>query len=193
MQNVLLRPAHISAMKEVLPLVEKLIEYFCALDEILKEKNFSEEIFSCSFYTIFLNEWILHPDFQKHICFVSYSAEKSLEFSLTLLSPGSFLQENIWNKVQSVILTSATLQMQGSFEYIQNILQAQTFETHVLPSLFDYRKQGLVYIPKDIGSVKQYTPAVGKFLERFFETVRGKTLVLCTSFQTIREIYSLLK
>lgn len=83
--------------------------------------------------------------------------------------------------------------MQESFQYIQDTLQVKDFESLVLPSDFDYAKQALVYIPQDLGSVKNNNAQILRFLQNFFEVVGGKTLVLCTAFSMIREVYTGLK
>lgn len=73
------------------------------------------------------------------------------------------------------------------------MLCIEDFDILSLESDFDYQNQALVFIPTDLGSVKNNLPQVLKFLESFFLTVRGQTLVLLTAFSVIREIFSNLK
>jgi len=68
----------------------------------------------------------------------------------TVLSPGKFLQSKLWSSLESVVLTSATLQMEDNFSYIKNVLELHDFDTLLLPSDFDYNKQALLFIPQDL-------------------------------------------
>lgn len=72
----------------------------------------------------------------------------------TFLSIGNILRERLWLKLQTGILTSATLQVGESFSYIQKTLGATQFETLELASDFDYSKQALVFLPTDIGDIR---------------------------------------
>jgi Rad3-related DNA helicase len=60
------------------------------------------------------------------------------------------LQKHLWKQLESIVLTSATLQMQDNFGYINEVLQVQDFESMILPSDFDYSKQALLFIPQDL-------------------------------------------
>jgi Rad3-related DNA helicase len=112
---------------------------------------------------------------------------------MTVLSPWNFLKSNFWNKLESIILTSATLQMQDDFAYIHRTLQTHWFQTEYLESDFDYTKQALVCIPNDLWSVKNNAEQIVIFLWTFFRIVQGNTLVLFTAFAMIRSVFSALK
>jgi len=111
----------------------------------------------------------------------------------TVLSPGKFLQSKLWSSLESVVLTSATLQMEDNFSYIKNVLELHDFDTLLLPSDFDYNKQALLFIPQDLRNIKNNLSEVISFLNKFFLTVKGRTLVLFTAFFVIREVFSRLK
>lgn len=107
----------------------------------------------------------------------------------TVLNPGIFLQTILWDKVERVALTSATLQIQNSFEYIKNTLHLQDFEFLSLESDFDYSTQALLFIPNDLGSIKYNNPKINEFVLSFLTIMKGKTLILLTSFNAIRDLY----
>jgi Rad3-related DNA helicase len=62
-----------------------------------------------------------------------------------------------------------------------------------LPSDFNYEKQALLFIPQDLWNIKDNLSEILSFLEKFFEKVKGRTLVLFTAFVVIREVFSQLK
>jgi hypothetical protein len=47
-------------------------------------------------------------------------------------------------------LTSATLSINDSFDYIKNILNLEDFEFFKFKSDFDYKKQSTLFIPNDL-------------------------------------------
>lgn len=112
----------------------------------------------------------------------------SLEF--TLLNPGNYLNEKLWNDIDSVVLTSATLQISWKFDYIKNILHLSDFEFHLFESDFDYSKQATLFVPSDLWNIKNNSEQIVEFLGRFYATVRWKTLTLLTSFSIIKKIYT---
>jgi ATP-dependent DNA helicase DinG len=60
------------------------------------------------------------------------------------------LKNNLWDELDSCILTSATLSISNSFDYIKKIINLEDFSFHLLDSDFDYKKQAMLFIPKDI-------------------------------------------
>jgi Rad3-related DNA helicase len=105
------------------------------------------------------------------------------------LSPSDFLQNRIWSKLDSVILTSATLQIEESFRYVENMYGLSDFDFFTLETDFDYEKQALVFVPDNLGSIKYNAQEIFDFLIKFFLKVPGNTLVLFTSVAMVQECY----
>jgi len=68
----------------------------------------------------------------------------------TPIDVGPILRECLWSKLDTVVLTSATLAVGGGFEYIRGRLGVEHLREHVLPSHFDYQSQALFYVPPDL-------------------------------------------
>lgn len=158
-----------------------------------KALHFSSEIQEMVSFRQFIVDVFNDPNFEKNIYYMSHDDNYWTQVHTTLLRPWEFLKNNLWSSVESVVLTSATLQMEENFSYIDNTLQTQDFERLVLPSDFNYAQQALLCIPQDLGSIKNNMDTLVKFLWKFFHIVSGKTLVLFTAFFSIREVYSSLK
>lgn len=107
----------------------------------------------------------------------------------TLLFPGKYLKKYIWDKIPSILCTSATLEINGSFDYLSQSLCLEDFETLILKSDFDYAKQALLFVPNDLWSIKYSNPFVVEFLISLFLLIWWNALALFTSFQSIKEIY----
>ena len=127
---------------------------------------------------------------EHYIPVFSYNETYSNSLSYMLLNPWKFLQTNLWEKIDSVVLTSATLKVSWEFNYISNILHLKNdFEFLALQSDFDYSKQSLLFVPNDLGSVKYLNNLINNFILDFLKIVRWNTLVLLTSFSSIKDLY----
>jgi ATP-dependent DNA helicase DinG len=141
---------------------------------------------------IFLQVFV-DTDMWKNIYYISHDDSRGTQLHSTVLRPGDFLDKHLWRELESVILTSATLQMEDDFAYINEMLNLHSFEKTILPSDFDYSSQALLFIPQDLGSVKDNLPQLIVFFQKFFTLVWWRTLVLFTAFFAIREVYTHLK
>ncbi|MFS0722611.1 ATP-dependent DNA helicase DinG [Paenibacillus sp. 1P07SE] len=115
------------------------------------------------------------------------------------------LQSYFFETKQSIVLTSATLSVQKSFQYACEQLgldgQEATgrLKTVQLPSPFNYREQALVCIPRNFPSVKGTVgdPAfIGMLVQSLADAAaetKGRMLVLFTSYRMLRQVYEPLK
>lgn len=134
--------------------------------------------------------------------------------SLTLVSVPSdvspLLQEHFFDTKDSVVLTSATLSVDKSFDYMREQLGlAASFEaengpdklkTVQLPSPFNYRKQALVIIPRDFPGIKGGAAGEAAFVNALLESLsetavatQGRMLVLFTSSRMLKQVHAGLK
>lgn len=108
------------------------------------------------------------------------------------LHVGATLQKNLFAPRQTVILTSATLSISGSFNFIENRLGIGEWADHLqVGSPFDYARAALVYVPNDIPEPGQpgYQKAVEAGLLELIRATRGRTLVLFTSHAQLQATY----
>lgn len=107
----------------------------------------------------------------------------------TPLEIGSILKKRLWDAIPSIVVTSATLTINSEFGYISKILALQDFEFEKLQTDFNYAKQALLYIPAELGDVRKYEQkrAYDQFLAKLLKIVGGRTLMLFTSFASIKE------
>lgn len=126
----------------------------------------------------------------KFIKILNYNDNYWASFEYTLLNPWEYLLENLWDKLNSCVLTSATLQIWKSFDYFKKILFLDDFNFHSFESDFDYKKQATLFIPTDLGDIKNNSKNIIDFLWKFYFIVRWKTLTLLTSYSIIRNIFT---
>jgi len=161
--------------------------------DILKTKeeyDFSKEI---SFFESLANNvknFFDKNNSNTYIKILSYNDRFWITFEYTLLNPAEYLNETLWKKLNSCILTSATLSIWDSFDYVKKILKLDEFDFLSFDSDFDYSKQATLFIPTDIWSIKNNSNEIVNFLYRFYSITKWKTLTLLTSFNIIKKIYT---
>ncbi len=113
---------------------------------------------------------------------------------------GEQLKTRFFDEKASVILTSATLTVNKSFDYvIKRIGLANSEKTKALSLLspFNYNEQAMVYVPSDFPNIKdvndqQFIQALAQSLAAAAIATKGRMLVLFTSFHMLRQVYELL-
>ncbi len=129
------------------------------------------------------------------ITWIRYSDAKNvLDLNINPLEVATLLDERLFSKKASVVLTSATLSVNNSFAYMQQRLGAPVppEACYQLESPYNYKDQVLVYIPQDISEPKDF-PYQGSVEQAILDTAvaaQGRTLVLFTSNSALRTTYS---
>jgi len=120
---------------------------------------------------------------------------RSLYLQATPIDVSRALATHLMDRVDSVILTSATLAVAGSFEYAQTRLGLENARTLQLESQYDYAKQVVFYVPPHLPDPRHvdFTQTAAQEIERILEASRGRAFVLFTSYQQMRQVYHLLK
>ncbi|HYA17140.1 MAG TPA: ATP-dependent DNA helicase, partial [Bryobacteraceae bacterium] len=116
---------------------------------------------------------------------------KATFIQATPIDVADVLRQHLWEKVQAAILTSATLAVAGSFDYVKSRLGLEHARTLIVPSHFDYRSQALLYIPNHLPnpSSPAYVARASDEIVRILSASRGRAFVLFTSYQQMRQIY----
>jgi len=99
------------------------------------------------------------------------------------------LREHLFGRLDTAVLTSATLSTAGSFSYIKGRVGLDAPTELLLDSPFDFENQALLYISPGLDD-----PQAAGYQERFdrelmaiLDVTRGRTLVLFTSYGQLRK------
>ncbi|WP_127530714.1 ATP-dependent DNA helicase DinG [Paenibacillus kobensis] len=115
------------------------------------------------------------------------------------------LRMHLFEPKKSVILTSATLSVQKTFQYaceqlgLEGMEQEGRLKTVQLPSPFNYREQALVIIPRNFPQLKgaggdpQFISLLVRSLTESAIELGGRMLILFTSYRMLRQVYDPLK
>jgi ATP-dependent DNA helicase DinG len=109
----------------------------------------------------------------------------------TPIDVSGILAERLFEQVDTVVLTSATLAVGGGFEYVKKRLGVQSARTLIVPGHFDYPKQSLLYVPQHLPDPRNqaFTKCAGDEIVRILNLSRGRAFVLFTSYQQMRLVY----
>ena len=117
--------------------------------------------------------------------------KKHVSLQATPIDVGPVLREALWSKLDTAILTSATLAVGGGFDYIRSRLGVDHARDVVLPSHFDYQSQALFYVPPDLPDPRtpQFASKAAERIRKLLEITRGRAFVLFTSYAQMRDIH----
>ncbi len=109
----------------------------------------------------------------------------------TPIDVSGILAQRLFEKLDCVILTSATLAVAGDFSFIQKRLGLESSRTLIVPGHFDYQKQALLYIPQHLPDPRDagFTKLASEEIIRILELSRGRAFVLFTSYAQMRLVY----
>lgn len=117
------------------------------------------------------------------------SAER-LQLHISPLHVGPLMDEYLNQRMESIVLTSATLRTQGNFEHIKERLYTDNFNAIALGSPFNYRKSTLLFVPSDLpepGQRSGYQKMLERGIIELAAALGGRVMVLFTSYAQLRE------
>jgi ATP-dependent DNA helicase DinG len=100
------------------------------------------------------------------------------------------VQEALFDRMRAVVLTSATLAVDQSFDYVKQRLGIRSAEEVCVPSEFDYTKQTLLYLPRRMPPPKSpsFAEAAAREITEIVNRSRGRAFVLFTSYAVLRTV-----
>lgn len=138
--------------------------------------------------------------------FIVTQAEKNYVYWLEKRGKGMFLRaspidvsqllrEKLFEKVDTCILTSATLAAGGKFDFIRERLGLDKSKTVTLvaPSAFDYEEQALIYLPRAMPDPRsfEFTQMAAGEVVKLLQATEGRAFVLATSNASMNALYEL--
>ncbi len=102
----------------------------------------------------------------------------------TPIDVSAMLQEQLFDRVRAAVLTSATLAVDGGFDYLKARVGLDATEELLLPSPFDFARQALLYVPRRMPEPRSpaFVERAAEEVVRLLERSRGRAFVLFTSY-----------
>jgi ATP-dependent DNA helicase DinG len=105
----------------------------------------------------------------------------------------TIVRELLLDRMRATVLTSATLTVDGTFEYIRGRLGIRSAAEIRLPSEFDFARQALMYLPSRMPDPRSpdFSLAAGRQVIEILRRSRGRAFVLFTSYAVLRDVQAL--
>jgi ATP-dependent DNA helicase DinG len=133
-------------------------------------------------------------------CESAFKDDQHARLGMAPIEVGERLRDALWNRLERCVLTSATLAVGESFDYILgrmglNNIEPERVTTRKFGSPFDFNEQLQLLVPTYLPSPKD--PAFARQSAALIQSVltrhaRG-TLILFTSHAMLREVYAIVR
>lgn len=137
--------------------------------------------------------FLVEEDDQEHYVFWVEKRGRGCYLQATPIDVSGILAQRLFDRVDTVVLTSATLAIAGTFDYVEKRLGIPHARSLVVPGHFDYQKQALLYVPQHLPEPR--SPAFAKSaateVARILRHSRGRAFVLFTSYQQMRLVHDI--
>ncbi|EIT86620.1 bifunctional ATP-dependent DNA helicase/DNA polymerase III subunit epsilon [Fictibacillus macauensis ZFHKF-1] len=147
--------------------------------------------------------YLLHIEHEDEVTWIEVEAKGAKNAVYLFSKPISIhdlLADEYFAKKNSVILTSATLSIKSSFQYVMERLGLLDFGpiTAGLPSPFNYKEQVKFMVPTDVPLINQvdqgaFIRDIAEKLHQIAHVTKGRMLVLFTSNDMLRQTYQRFK
>jgi ATP-dependent DNA helicase DinG len=119
------------------------------------------------------------------------NAARNVYLQATPIDVSAILDTTLFENFASVILTSATLTIEGGFEHLRNRLGMKEAREMIVPSHFRYSEQVLLYLPPDMPDPRDstFTTEATRRIRRILEITRGRAFCLFTSYAQMRDVH----
>ncbi|WP_109487457.1 ATP-dependent DNA helicase [Occallatibacter savannae] len=109
----------------------------------------------------------------------------------TPIDVSELLREMVFETIPTVVLTSATLTVQGGFEHVRKRVGMTEARELVVPSHFRYGEQALLYLPPTMPDPRdpEFPEAAANTIRRVLEISKGRAFCLFTSYAQMRDLY----
>ena len=115
--------------------------------------------------------------------------------SVAPIEVGAILKERLFDQTARVILTSATLAVEGTFSYLRERLGIDSARELMLDSPFDFQNQMTLHIPQRMPhpeDTESYLPTLIHQIKNYLLKSQGRAFVLFTSYHLMDSVYSAL-
>ncbi len=121
--------------------------------------------------------------------------EQFMKIFLEPMYPEKIMEEKLVPNLENLIFTSATLSSsKKDFSYFKNKVGNLKTKELILDSPFEYEKNCLMYLPKNIRDPKEedegYHEDISKLIPLLIDLTNGNTFVLFTSFKSLEKVYN---
>ena len=122
--------------------------------------------------------------------------KKTLVIHASPLDISESMKTSLYDKVKTLMFTSATLSTGGNFDYFRSRLGlGEDLLDGICPSHFHFKEQALLYVPGDIPVPQDplFGQRLAQRIEEILRITAGRALVLFTSYHNLNTVYDFLE
>ncbi|MEC7564359.1 MAG: helicase C-terminal domain-containing protein [Planctomycetota bacterium] len=171
------------------------------IDDIADRKNYSSAALRLSTLADTIHHWLEQAAADMVYWLVASTSRRGslrVELNSAPLDIGPVMRSELFEKVPSVIMTSATLGVgqEDSFQFFRSRIGLTQSNTEQLGSPFDYRRQAEVILvsgmPDPSKDRQAFRASTVEMIKRYVQRTDGHAFVLCTSYELLRFLASAL-
>lgn len=138
----------------------------------------------------FALNFIVKADDQKFVYWIERRG-RGVFLRASPIDVSALLQEKLFEKVPTVVLTSATLSSAGNFRFIRERLGLDKSEEMIAESIFDFENQAVLYLPPSMPDPRspQWGRAAAEEVIKIVNATEGRAFVLSTSLAGMNELF----
>jgi ATP-dependent DNA helicase DinG len=109
----------------------------------------------------------------------------------TPIDVSEILRGTVFDRLETAVLTSATLAVGRGFDYMRRRLGLEHARELVVDSHFNYAEQAILYVPPDLPDPRtpQFPARAAERIRALLEVTRGRAFCLFTSYAQMNDIY----
>ncbi len=115
----------------------------------------------------------------------------ALSLSASPVNVAPYMREHVIEQISAAVFTSATLRADQRFDYVRQRLglDEDVADAIAVPSPFDYSRQALLYLPRDLPDPRdpEFITAACERIRALCAITDGRAFVLFTSHRALRE------
>jgi len=116
---------------------------------------------------------------------------KGVFLAATPIDVSDILRQHLFDRFDTIVLTSATLSVGGGFDFVKQRLGVDPARERVLPPEFDYPSQVLLYVPQSMPDIRDpgFPAQAAQEIVRLLEVSAGRAFCLFTSYAQMNDLY----
>ncbi|HEV2134830.1 MAG TPA: ATP-dependent DNA helicase [Terracidiphilus sp.] len=171
------------------PGLRKRVARLCGELEFLLESNASNMVYWLERRAVGATSSMAPSSAQRSGAFRSQSRTTFVQ--ATPIDVSEMLHELVFEQIPTVVLTSATLTVQGGFEHLRRRVGLADARELVVPSHFRYGEQAVLYLPPEMPDPRDagFPEAAAQCIQQVLAITRGRAFCLFTSYSQMRDLY----
>ncbi len=155
-------------------------------------KNLPEDLLSTARRSAEIRDQLvrlLRADDPEYVFFVELRG-RGVFLRAAPIDVSAVVRELLLDRMQATVLTSATLAVNGAFDYVRSRLGVKGARELQLPSEFDFARQAVLYLPHRMPDPRspEFIDAAADQVMELLRCSRGRAFVLFTSYAALREV-----